>query len=374
MTISTNMKKIYKNIIILSEPYLRSYRVPIWNNLAKKNKLILLCDIPKKHNFKQAKLSKKIRFIKTRTIILFKVVYQFKLLSLIKKNHNNLKAITLSANNGSLSNYIAMIFCKKNKVPVYLWGHGLFKKNLNNYLILWINKILLHFQSKYITKYICYNNLVKKSLIKINFPRNKLTTINNTLEKEKNNFISLHLNKNKNVLFIGRLRKFNNLNVLFNALSILKAKKININLHCIGSGPDLIYLKNLAKELNINVLFYGGIHDDSKKRKIARSCIAAIYPGSAGLSVVDYFSYSLPVIIHNKIQSHMGPEPYYVKNNINGLHFEKNSYTSLANTIYKLYINRKLIKKLSINSFQTFLLLSKPKMSDQLNNLINRKK
>ena len=374
MTISTNMKKIYKNIIILSEPYLRSYRVPIWNNLAKKNKLILLCDIPKKHNFKQVKLSKKIRFIKTRTIILFKVVYQFKLLSLIKKNHNNLKAITLSANNGSLSNYIAMIFCKKNKVPVYLWGHGLFKKNLNNYLILWINKILLHFQSKYITKYICYNNLVKKSLIKINFPRNKLTTINNTLEKEKNNFISLHLNKNKNFLFIGRLRKFNNLNVLFNALSILKTKKININLHCIGSGPDLIYLKNLAKELNINVLFYGGIHDDSKKRKIARSCIAAIYPGSAGLSVVDYFSYSLPVIIHNKIQSHMGPEPYYVKNNINGLHFEKNSYTSLANTIYKLYIDRKLIKKLSINSFQTFLLLSKPKMSDQLNNLINRKK
>ena len=152
MTISTNMKKIYKNIIILSEPYLRSYRVPIWNNLAKKNKLILLCDIPKKHNFKQVKLSKKIRFIKTRTIILFKVVYQFKLLSLIKKNHNNLKAITLSANNGSLSNYIAMIFCKKNKIPVYLWGHGLFKKNLNNYLILWINKILLHFQSKFITK------------------------------------------------------------------------------------------------------------------------------------------------------------------------------------------------------------------------------
>ena len=167
---------MHKKTILISEPFLTAYRIPIWNGLAKKNRLILLCDKDKLYSPGKVPLNSKIKFIKTSTINFFGLNYQLKLIDVLK-NVKNLNAITLSADIKSISNYLAMFFCKKESIPVYIWGHGLFKKNLNNFFLFILFKLILNFQSKYVTKYICYNDLVKKSLKKINFPNKKLITI-----------------------------------------------------------------------------------------------------------------------------------------------------------------------------------------------------
>ena len=81
------------------------------------------------------------------TIKFFGLNYQLKLIDILKKL-KNLDAIIFAADVKSISNYLAMFFCKKESIPVYIWGHGLFKKNLNNIFLFILYKLLLNFQIK----------------------------------------------------------------------------------------------------------------------------------------------------------------------------------------------------------------------------------
>ena len=105
--------------------------------------------------------------------------------------------------------------------------------------------------------------------------------------------------------------------------SILKKNKTNLKLNVVGSGIHLKKLKNICKENKIEVIFHGENYNSNKIKKIAANGTTILYPGNSGLSIVDFFYYGLPVIVHDDFKSHMGPEPYYVKNNYNGLLFKK---------------------------------------------------
>ena len=129
-------------------------------------------------------------------------------------------------------------------------------------------------------------------------------------------------------------------------------------------------LKEICKKDKIDVIFHGENYNSQKIKKIADNCFVGVYPGNSGLSIVDFFYYGLPVIVHDDFKSHMGPEPYYIKNCYNGLLFKKSSAVSLSNKIYTIYKNKKLIKKLSKGSYETFSNLNKKKISTKLEELI----
>lgn len=128
-----------------------------------------------------------------------------------------------------------------------------------------------------------------------------------------------------------------------------KIKKVNrkITLKVIGNGKLFNFYKKISNRLNVNVKFY---NEKKNFLNISRDCFIGVYPGDVGLTVVDYMMLNLPVIIHNKLNEHMGPEAYYIKNNYNGLLFKKNSVDDLTYKILKIFKDRKLRKKLSNNS------------------------
>lgn len=354
-----------KKEILIHQPFLGPYRIPILNELTKKFKIILSLDDKKKN---KEKINSKITKIVIKKINFKLFNFRLNFIGLI--NRKKIKAVILPSDVKNLTWYRTIFYCKKKGVPCFIWGHGLFKKNLDNIFIFIFYFIIFKFYEKYLTKYICYNNLVKKSLIKIGFNPKKLVVINNTLQKEiliKKNISS---NNKKDILFIGRLRRNNNLDFLFRTLSLMKLKKINIRLHIFGDGIFYNRLKRLAAELNIDVKFHGEVYDSKKIKIIADKCFGGVYPGDCGLSVVDFFYYGLPVLVHDDLKFHMGPEPYYVKNNYNGLLFKRNSEESLLARIKLIYNNKFLIKKLSINSIKTFKNLNKVKMSEKFEKLL----
>ena len=351
--------------ILIHQPFLAPYRVSVLNDLSRKIKIILSLDKQAKNN---NKLKTNIKKIISKKFDFNFINFRKNYLEIIKKERP--KAVILPSDIKNITWFKVIYYCKKNKIPCYIWGHGLFKKNLDNIFTFIFYLIIFKIYEKYLTKYICYNNLVKKSLIKIGFNKKKLVVINNTLQKEIFVRKSISSNNKKDILFIGRLRKNNNLNFLFRTLSLMKLKKINIRLNIFGDGIFYNRLKRLAAKLNIDVKFHGEVYDSKKIKIIADKCFAGVYPGDCGLSVVDFFYYGLPVLVHDDLKFHMGPEPYYVKNNYNGLLFKRNSEESLLARIKLIYNNKFLIKKLSKNSIKTFKNLNKVKMSEKFEKLL----
>ena len=357
--------------ILIHQPELSPYRTPIFNQIAKKINIILSLDSNGRASGTSGKqkLDKKIKKILVKKINFIYINFRINFFNILKENY--LKAVILPSDIKNITWYITIYLCKKNKIPCFIWGHGVYKKNLNNIFIFLFYKTIFKFYEHFIVKYICYNNLVKNSLMKIGYNPKKLIVINNTLEKNRNfkNNFKKRYDKNE-ILFVGRLRDKNNLELLFNALSILKKNKTNLKLNVVGSGIFLKKLKEICKKDKIDVIFHGENYNSQKIKKIADNCFVGVYPGNSGLSIVDFFYYGLPVIVHDDFKSHMGPEPYYVKNNYNGLLFKKLSAISLSKKIYTIYKNKKLIKKLSKGSYETFSHLNKKKISTRLEELI----
>ena len=73
------------------------------------------------------------------------------------------------------------------------------------------------------------------------------------------------------LIFVGRIDKIKNLELLCHALAILKPNVENIKLYCIGKGVHESYFKSLIKTLNIEhmITFVGPVYD--------RSILAAWY-------------------------------------------------------------------------------------------------
>jgi len=69
-------------------------------------------------------------------------------------------------------------------------------------------------------------------------------------------------NNEELVLYLGRLAKEKNLDLLIRAFSLIKQKNKNIRLMVAGIGPEEERLKILAKKLNVNAIFTGFVGDE----------------------------------------------------------------------------------------------------------------
>ena len=147
-------------------------------------------------------------------------------------------------------------------------------------------------------------------------------------------------------IFIGRLVKEKNINLLIQAFSKLP----HINLTIVGSGPLEIELKKNASK---NVNFIGHV-DNSKLHELLNSHNSLILPSISetwGLVIEEALIYELPVII----SSIVGCSIDIVKKYNVGCIFENNNADSLINKIefmlnhdtYKNYKNN--IKSIHLN-------------------------
>jgi hypothetical protein len=138
-------------------------------------------------------------------------------------------------------------------------------------------------------------------------------------------------------------------------------------LHIIGGGDNETILRNKYKAHSC-IKFYGKIFDQQKITDISKKCYIGCYPGQAGLSVVHHMSLSLPSLVHSDLTTHMGPEPSYILNNINGFMFGNYCSDSIAEALGSAYDKRdtKEYSQIGYKSFQTYSDLINPDFSDKL--------
>lgn len=167
-----------------------------------------------------------------------------------------------------------------------------------------------------------------------NIDNDKVEEIRKSLELSKNSF---------NIVFVGRLAKEKNVDLLLNAQKNIVQKNKNINLIIIGDGPDMEEYKNTVSRLKIdnNVIFVGKVPWDSVPLyyRLADVFATASHTETQGLTVIEAMAASVaPICIDDESFRNT------VIDGLNGRIFKEQS--EYENIVIELYKNRKLLNQL----------------------------
>lgn len=357
------MKK--KSNILLLQPYITNYRLPIFKSFSKVYKVVLCSSFDSSFDVNSDNNSTDFTFEKLEEFTFFnkRIFWQSGLIKYFLKEKPDILFIT--ANPRYISTWLLLILSKIFNKKIFLHGQGLYSKEK----ISIFNKIIFFLFNKLCNTYICYTKSSKDSLEHLPIYKKSKVAENSIL----NNYSIRKTNiTSKNILFIGRLRKGSNLELLINVITSINAKRSleeKIFLEVVGGG-DL--LEKYKKDFQYDwITFHGVIYDNKLISNISKKCSIGCYPGDAGLSVLHYMSMSLPVIIHSDLKKHMGPEASYVKNNFNGIYFERNNQESLKSSILQILDSTILLSKLQNNAYETYLKITNPPLSERFLKIIN---
>ena len=170
----------------------------------------------------------------------------------------------------------------------------------------------------------------------------------------------------RGILFVGRLRRGSGISLLLRVMRRLKEEgDLPFTLHVVGDGEEAGELRREAADCSW--VTWHGAASDAELSNISRQCLFGCYPGSAGLSVVHMMSLSLPVIIHNDLSCHEGPEPSYIRDGVHGLLYDHdNAEQSLYHLLQRVAAVPDQIGKMQRPSFEEYQCLTNPSYAQRL--------
>lgn len=222
---------------------------------------------------------------------------------------------------------------------VYLWTHGWYGRETTFKTI--VKKIYFKLASGVIT----YGDHARNLMIKEGFNPYKLWAIHNSLDYDKQKKIRESLsssdiyqkhfhNDNKTLIFIGRLTVGKRLELLLEALKILKGREEMYNLILVGDGEMKDSLKKYVEDNDIadSVWFFGGCYDELKNAELIYNADLCVSPGNVGLTAIHAMMFGTPVATHDNFP-YQGPEFEVVKDGETGFFFQQEDPWSIADGI-----------------------------------------
>ncbi len=230
------------------------------------------------------------------------------------------------------------------------------KKHIKKYL-----RKPLHYTYKLIEKLLINNFhliLAEDSYSKIYRTKGKTVTVVLNLPESNSfkNFITDERTEN-GVFYIGGVSNERGLDVIIEALHILKRKNIDFFMHYIGAVSNNLLSKLSIKEIDNNIKFYGRMdlmdgYLISKKCKVGLAVLKPInnYLESYPTKFFEYMSIKLPVITSNfKLYKNV------IETHNCGYCIDPFSATSLANKIEVLLKDDDLVKLMGENGYKATL-------------------
>ena len=355
--------------LLIVQPYLTAYRLPVFAELAKHFGDVILVSSPPSANSGFGRPSIANTAIRSHLLLperrLFggRLHWQQGLVRLLIETRPT--KLLIAANPRSLSFWAALFACRWLGVSCYSHGQGLYNKPNPPAWLVGAYKILVRFSKCYI----CYTTSGMESLQSQGIT-GRLTVAENSLQLTATCRPSEKSGTEMGVLFLGRLRAGCNLSLLVSSLDAARRKTgFNLQLHVIGDGE-------LAAELQAEhatqkwITWHGEIYQQDQIRVIAQHCRVGCHPGDAGLSVVHCMGLSLVPVIHDRLDLHMGPEPSYVCDGGNGRRFSHaDAEQSLLNVLTELFTANN--HHMASAAFDTYHTLSHPPLAKRLLRVLN---
>jgi len=243
-----------------------------------------------------------------------------------------------------LPGYIAVRFGRKHNIPVVISSRGGDISERSRYLKRWISRKRIMWALRHADAVTTLNkHLAQRAKILTDNSVNAHVIHNGVEIIEGNPFRDAapadfaHLQKRTFILTLGRLRRFKGLDLLLNAIKLLKDQNKAVPLLVIaGDGPEKNNLIEQVDENNIsNCVEFAGEVEGSKKAWLLANCTFFVQPsrGGEGMpnSVLEAMSYSKPVL-----GTTVGGLLEIVTNGENGLLVKPDSPSSLAEGLEKM--------------------------------------
>ena len=202
-------------------------------------------------------------------------------------------------------------------IPFYAHGVAFFKRSR----IGLGRRLMMRLMLRLVTSYIAYAPIVRESLAAQGFCVDRVFVVPNSLLNRFAVPPEEKTGKERGILFVGRLRSGSGLALLLRVVRRLKEEgDFPFTLHVVGDGEEAAGLRQQAAACNW-IIWHGEAYG-ARVSNISRECLFGCYPGNAGLSVVHMMSLSLPVITHDDLSSHEGPEPSYIRKGFTGVLYD----------------------------------------------------
>lgn len=290
---------------------------------------------------------KKVQCLKTNTVIRQPLYWQKGVVGLLRKKE--FETFFILGELHCLSTWMFLLWKKLfyREKRIYFWTHGWYGKETR------IKAFLKKIFFKSVDGVFLYGNHARELMIKEGFDAEKLFVIHNSLAYDKQLEIRRRLsatsvyrahfgNDNPNLIFIGRLTAVKRLDLLIEALAMLKEQGKMFNLTLIGDGTERQSLQQLAKvkEVESQVWFYGACYDERTNAELIYNADLCVSPGNVGLTAMHVMMFGTPVVTHNNF-SHQMPEFESIHSGITGGFFVQNDVDSLVDCILKWFETHK---------------------------------
>lgn len=269
------------------------------------------------------------------------------LLKLLRKDYD-IYFMLGSTRNLSLFTFgiVKKLFYPKKRL--YFWTHGFYGKESKLEIAFW-KKPLFQLADAVFS----YNDYSKQLMVKVGFNPDSLHPIHNSLDYDNqldlrnsirpSDLYKSHFgNDNPVLIMIGRLNLRKHLNMLFEAVDILKKRGELYNIVLIGDGEDRLQLEQLAKDKGLmeTTWFYGACYDEKQNAILLSSADMCVVPGDIGLTAIHSLMFGVPALTHNCFK-YQGPEFEAIKPGVTGDFYDFGSVESLAEKISQWFKNNK---------------------------------
>jgi glycosyltransferase involved in cell wall biosynthesis len=272
---------------------------------------------------------------------------------------NNCDLLILMQENRILSNYPQIIKRKLLSKKIGYWGHG---KNLQSTSP---NGLKEMWKKKWLTSvdwWFAYTTSTVGYVVSQSFPRENITCLNNAIDV--NTFKSelaavtdddldklrqeLNIPNTAHVgVFCGSIYTEKRIDLMLEAIDIIKESIDDFYVVVIGDGPDAKFLHDAA--LTRPWLTMVGVKKGAEKALYYCLSTLMLNPGLVGLHILDSFCAGVPMITTNDALH--SPEYDYLEDGVNGLVTEGTA-TAYANSIINLLSAKSDLEKMKMSALK----------------------
>lgn len=243
-----------------------------------------------------------------------------------------------------LSTWLSAILARLTGKKVYFWSHGWIRSDP------WLKSIIRDsFYRLGSSGMMLYGNRARQIGIEKGFDPNRLYVIYNSVDYDqckrirqeiipsqlegvlRENFSNPSLPM---IICTSRIVKERCLDLLLDALGILKERGYDVNALIVGGGAEKNALERIAEDLALPVKFYGECFDEKVLASLFMAAKVTVVPNYLGLTAIHSLGYGIPVITNDNPELH-GPEWEAIRPGVNGDFYRYGDVGDLADKIHQ---------------------------------------
>jgi glycosyltransferase involved in cell wall biosynthesis len=207
---------------------------------------------------------------------------------------------------------------------------------------------------KQVDKIVTYSSFMRKQIVQwYRVREEKIAVIPNGIQIER---FSKATNKKKlsgdpAILYLGYLSNFKGVDILIKSISKIRNQLPHLKLHLVGHG-NIELFKTMAIQMHVedSIVFHGYVKPEQAPLfyKLVDFCVFPSRRDSFGITLLEAMASGVPVLASNR-----GGTPEIITQFYNGLLFDPDFDSSLAESILLLSQDKRLRKTISGNALNT---------------------